>query len=117
MPPDMRELMASPLNVTDRYCSRYAEDTKFGAEHDAYSFPWVGLNECKPAYEHADMDKAVRWAFGSIVEYPNIPTATLMTLPDWRGSTTAYQTWLAHPLMHEQLAIPKQRFQFQTPDF
>jgi hypothetical protein len=42
MPPDMRELMASPLNVsrfTGRYCSRYIEAAKFGAEHDAYSFP------------------------------------------------------------------------------
>ena len=120
MAPDMRELMASPLNVsesTERYCSIYIEDTTFGAEHDAYTFPWVGLNECNPEYEHADMDKAVRWAIGSILQYPNIPTATLMILPDWRGSATAYQRWLAHPLVHEILTIPKDKFQFQTPDF
>jgi hypothetical protein len=120
MPPDMRELMASPLNVsksTERYCSRYVEDAKFGAEHDAYSFPWVGLNECNPEYEHMEMDKAVRWAIGSIVKHPNIPTATLMVLPDWRGSATSYQRWLSHPLVHNILTIPRHTFQFQTPDF
>jgi hypothetical protein len=85
MPPDMRELMASPLSVsksTERYCSRYVEDAKFGAEHDAYtaSHGWDSMN-ATAEYEHMEMDKAVRWAIGSIVKHPNIPTATLMVLP------------------------------------
>jgi hypothetical protein len=63
-----------------------------------------------------DMDKAVRWAIGSIVKHPNNPTTTLMILPDWRAAT-AYQRWLAHPLVHELLTIQKNVFQFQTPDF
>jgi hypothetical protein len=76
--------MASPLNVsksTERYCSRYVEDAKFGAEHDAYCFPCRDSMNASLEYEHLEMDKAVRWAIGSIMKHPNIPTATLMVLP------------------------------------
>ena len=78
------ELFASPLNFSSEstvYCSPYAEDTEFGAHHDAYSFLWKGSCFCHPEGSDEQLRRSMQWAI-ACAQLHSEPLVVTFLLPD-----------------------------------
>ena len=80
------ELSASPLYFSSEstvYCSPYAEDTEFGAQHDAYSFLWKGSCFCHPEGTDEQLWRSVQWAiaYAQLHSEPLLVTFLLLDRP------------------------------------
>jgi hypothetical protein len=61
-----------------------------------HTIQWQGYSQCSPTLDHADMEKAVRWAVHSAKHAGEQPTCTVFVLPGWWDHQhTAYLKWLA----------------------
>jgi hypothetical protein len=116
-----QERFASPLNrcpaIPTCYTAHTADRT-FGALYDAYSTAWTGSSQANPEYEHADMDKAVRWAVHS-AKQSSTPTLCTLILPHWGDKgNTAYLKYIQEFPQHCHLLarVPKKCTKFSTPD-
>ena len=87
------------------YFSMFERDKLFGASANAYEHRWTGMSEANPEYESRDVEKATRWAMYSALT-SEVATATLMVLPDWGASGTAY---LKYPKNYPYRCVKLQR--------
>jgi hypothetical protein len=91
--------LATPLTYNtnmQQYWSTHERDQLLGASWQPYAYQWRGYSQCSPTLDHADMEKAVRWAVHSAKHAGEQPTCTVFVLPGWRDHQhTAYMKWLA----------------------
>ena len=83
----LAERFASPLDRSPHahtYWSKHSEDRAFGANHNAYSVPWVGFSVAHPGTEPEEVGKAMRWAIAS-AENTTTPTCTFLLAPQTQG--------------------------------
>ena len=111
----VHERFSSPLNYNPVHAvhwTMYKEDKVFGAQHNAFSTPWVGTSQANPEYESSDMERAVRWAVHSSTMQDT--STTIFVLPKWHFTT--YRTWLQHSNVVEYCTINRRYFPFKTGD-
>ena len=100
------QLFTSPLGFDPSltaYCSACEEDAAFGAFGRPYGSPWGGSALCIPPDNDKAMDKALRWAIASAT---TLLEASLSVIVLPLAHLTAYQRWLAHPLVFNLLMVP-----------
>ena len=91
------ERFSSPLEFDpahNSYYSREPWDKVFGSQHDAFAVQLCGHSFCHPPHDDEIMFQLLRHAVHSSTQ-DNMPMATFMLLPHWRGySRNAYMSWL-----------------------
>jgi hypothetical protein len=55
----------------------HERDQLLGASWQPYAYQWRGYSQCSPTLDHADMEKAVRWAVHSATHAGEQPTCTV----------------------------------------
>ncbi len=76
--------LATPLTYDinmQHYWSNHERDQLLGASWQPYAHQWRGYSQCNPTLDHADMEKAVRWALLSAKQAAGHPTCTVFVLP------------------------------------
>jgi hypothetical protein len=115
--------LATPLTYDinmQHYWSNHERDQLLGASWQPYAHQWRGYSQCNPTLDHADMEKAVRWALLSAKQAAGHPTCTVFVLPGGHKSNqnTAYRKWLAaEPSYCFTMAHIKDKyFRYCTPE-
>jgi len=107
----------SPLPKS--YWTPHAEDSLFGANHDAFSVPWQGCSQAHPGPDAVSVDKALRWAIGSATVAGAPPTCTFLVVP--APGTDMYKKYLRQPevtlLAHIDSLGDQSRYNFHPPNF
>ena len=101
------------------YWTPHAEDSLFGANHDAFSVPWHGCSQAHPGPDAVSVDKALRWAIGSAAVTGAPPTCTFLVVP--AAGTAMYKKYLRQPeitiLAHVDSSGDQSRYNFLPPYF
>ena len=103
-----RELFASPLDrspSSTAYWTAHPEDQLFGANHDAYSQPWIGPCQANVGDSTEANNKAIRHALGSVATYPDEDTCIILFVPSW-DNQAPHMRHLTNPRVHTILHLP-----------